>query len=71
VGQTRAQGGSGQALQTITTKPFRTPPAERTQMLERARPPTPGRRAQANMHDWHPTQRSLSSGASRFVMLFS
>lgn len=71
VGQTRAHGGSGQARQTMTTKPLRTPPAERTQMLDAARPPLPERRAQANTQDWQPTQRSLSSSASRFAILLS
>jgi hypothetical protein len=61
VGQTRAQGGSWQARQTITTKPLRTPPAERMPMQEAASPPSPKRRAQANMQDWHPTQRSAST----------
>jgi hypothetical protein len=69
VGQTLEHGGSGQARHTTTANPLRMPPADLTHMLDFARPPIPGRRAQANMQDWHPTQRSESIIDNRFTIL--
>jgi hypothetical protein len=69
VGQTLAHGGFSQARQTMTTNPLLMPPSDRTWMHEPSKPPRPKRLAQANIHDWQPTQRSASRTDNLFAMM--
>src|SRR3990172_6640894 len=68
VGQTFAQGGSRQALQTVTMKPRSIPPADFTCIADLDKPASPNLRAQAKRQPWQPTHRLTSTTASRFII---